>query len=109
MRHEIAVDKISMTYSWPNIRPGYKNEMIKYSHDNGGNWNTVTFPNRMYNYNDLNEYLHKVMTNDSHKKSDGTFNINILFILSTNKVIIEIDNNYQLDIKKYRIWKSHWF
>ena len=99
MHHDIAVDKISMTYSWHNITTDHDNQTIKYSHDNGVSWSTVTFPNGMYSYSDFNDYLHRVMTNNSHKNSDGTFNINILFILSTYKVVIEIANNYKLDLR----------
>lgn len=100
LRHEIAVDRISMTYSWHNITPDYQNQTIKYSNDNGANWHTVTFPNGMYSYSDLNDYLHRVMSNNKHVNDDGTYNINILFILSTYKVIIEISHkDYQLDLR----------
>ena len=43
-KHEVAVNKISMTYSWHNITPTYNNNTIKYSPDNGSTWTTVTFP-----------------------------------------------------------------
>ena len=71
----------------------------KYSPDNGSNWNTVTFPNETYSYSDLNDYFHQVMENNGHKKSDCTFDINILYILSTYKVVIEVSNIYQLDLR----------
>ena len=45
MKHEVAVDQISMTYSWHNISPKYEYNTIKYSHDNGRTWTTLTFPN----------------------------------------------------------------
>ena len=35
MQHELAVDRVSMTYSWHNINAEYGNKMIKYSKDNG--------------------------------------------------------------------------
>ena len=38
MKHEIAMDKVSMTYSWHNISDQYKNNKIKYSSDNGKSW-----------------------------------------------------------------------
>ena len=37
MRHELAVDRVSMTYSWHNVNAGYNNNTIKYSADNGTN------------------------------------------------------------------------
>ena len=35
MQHELAVDRVSMTYSWHNINAEYGNKTIKYSKDNG--------------------------------------------------------------------------
>ena len=33
--YELAVDRVTMTYSWHNINSEYKNKSIKYSKDNG--------------------------------------------------------------------------
>ena len=33
MKHELALDRLSMTYSWYNIRSDYGNNKIKYTHD----------------------------------------------------------------------------
>ena len=38
MKHELAFDRLSMTYSWYNIRSDYKNNTIKYTHDKGLTW-----------------------------------------------------------------------
>ena len=35
MFHEIAMNKVNMTYSWHNISSFYKNNTIKYSPDSG--------------------------------------------------------------------------
>ena len=43
MKHELAVQSLSMTYSWSNIRKSYGNNQIKYSTDKGANWKTITF------------------------------------------------------------------
>ena len=43
MKHELAVSTISMTHSWYNIRQSYGNNQIKYSHNNGTEWETITF------------------------------------------------------------------
>ena len=43
MKHDLAVDRLSMTYSWRNINPEYKNNTIKYSTDSGKTWETVVF------------------------------------------------------------------
>ena len=35
MIHELAVDGLSMTYSWHNISTTYNNNVVRYSPDNG--------------------------------------------------------------------------
>ena len=97
-KHEIALDQISMTYSWHNVTTNYGNNTIKYSHDGGSTWTTVTFPNGMYSYQDLNDYIHQIMKRNGHVKGDQ-YDINIIFILTTYKVIIELSNKYQIDFR----------
>ena len=60
MTHEIALDKVTMTYSWHNISDEYQNNQIKYSPDGGTSWETVKFVDGMYTYSDLNDYLHQL-------------------------------------------------
>ena len=43
MKHELALDRLSMTYSWYNIRSDHKNNTIKYTPDKGVSWQTITF------------------------------------------------------------------
>ena len=33
MKHQLALDRLSTTYSWYNIRSDYGNNKIKYTHD----------------------------------------------------------------------------
>ena len=47
MQHPLAIDRLTMTYSWYNIRSSYNNNTIKYTNDRGANWNTVTFKEGM--------------------------------------------------------------
>ena len=52
----------------------------------------------MYSYSGLNDFIHSSVENNSHKDSDGTFGVNLLFILSTYKVVIELSNKFRLDL-----------
>ena len=52
MIHELAVDRLSMTYSWYNIATTYNNNVIRYSPDNGSLWETIIFEDGMYSYED---------------------------------------------------------
>ena len=42
MKHELALDRLSMNYSWYNIRSDYGNNKIIYTH-NGSTWQTISF------------------------------------------------------------------
>ena len=98
MRQELAVDKVSMTYSWHNVTREYQNNTIRYSHDAGSSWNTITIPDGMYSYSDLNDFIHNSMEVDGYKSPDRTYDINLQFILSTYKIVIELSNNFRLDL-----------
>ena len=109
MKHELAVRTISMTYSWYNIRQSYGNNQIKYSHDKGTNWETITFVDGMYSYDDIDIYIKKYLKNKEHfvkgdKDSDDNeikYGINLYFVLSTCRVLIELDENYQVDLANF--------
>ena len=78
MRHELAVDRVSMTYSWHNVNAGYNNNTIKYSPDNGTNWKTITFVDGMYSYDDLDDYITQSIIQNGDKPSSSKASIYIL-------------------------------
>ena len=106
MKHEVAVRTMSMTYSWYNIRKSYRNNKIKYSHNDGNNWETITFVDGMYSYDDIDLYIKKYMKAKGHlvkgtkdsKDNEIEYGINLYFVLSTYRVLIELANNYQIDL-----------
>ena len=101
-RHFLALDRLSMTYSWYNIRSSYGNNTIKYAHD-GSTWQTITFSDGMYSYQDIEDYIHQYMDKKSHHTTDSKgakkYSINLSFILSTYRILIELDGDYQLDLR----------
>ena len=86
MTHELAMDKVTMTCSWPNISDQYRNNTIKYL-PNGGSWETITFVDGTYTYSDLNDYIHQYMKKKGRvttaKDKDDKYHINLSFVLST--------------------------
>ena len=78
MRHELAVDRVSMTYSWHNVNAGYNNNTIKYSPDNGTKWKTITFVDGMYSYDDLDDYITQSIIQNGDKPSSARASIYIL-------------------------------
>ena len=105
MKHSLAIDTLTMTYSWYNVISSYKNNTKKYTNDRGANWNTVTFKDGMYSYSDINDYLHQYMEKQNHHTTDQggnkVFHININFILSTYRVLISFSGDkFQLDLRR---------
>ena len=100
-KHYLALDRLSMTYSWYNIRSDYGNNTIKYTHD-GTTWQTITFTGGMYSYSDINDYIHQYMDQKSHHSTDSkgekVYSISLTFILSTYRVLISLDGDYQFDL-----------
>ena len=104
MKHSLAIDRLTMTYSWYNIRSDYKNNAIKYTNDRGANWYTITFKDGMYSYSDINHYFHQYMEQKNYHTTDSQgnkkFHMNISFILSTYRVLITFfDYKFQLDLR----------
>ena len=105
MKHSLAIDRLTMTYSWYNIRSSYKNNTIKYTNDRGVNWYTITFKDGMYSYTDINDYLHRYMEQKNHHTTDSRgnkiFHMSISFILSTYRVLLTFsDDKFQLDLRE---------
>ena len=57
-QHYLALDHLSMTASWHNIRPAYENNKLVISKDGGKTWKTITFPAGIFHYEDINEFIH---------------------------------------------------
>ena len=67
---------------------------MRISKDKGANFEEILFPSGVYDYEDLNEFIHQKIG----KLGDGeNFGINILFDVTTFKVFIQLDENYQID------------
>ena len=94
-KYEISLSHLSMSASWYNIRPEYDNNKLKISKDKGRTYQTITFKPGVYDYEDINRYIHKtigVVAPDSKE-----YGINISFDLSDYKVLIELATDYYID------------
>ena len=99
MHHELAVDRVSMTYSWHSINDEYGNKSIKYTKDNGSTWKTITFIDGMYSYDDLNDYINDVITENDDQPSNNRVGIKIYFVLTSYRVVVELMSQCQLDLR----------
>ena len=84
-----------MTGSWHNIRPEYENNKLRISKDKGKTFEEISFPSGVCDYVDLNDLIHEKIGKLSG--DDKNFGINVLFDLTTFKVFIQLDENYQID------------
>ena len=89
---------INMSFTWFNINPDYKNQLIKVSKDSGSTWTNITFPAGVWNYKDINDYLkNKTVIKQSGKADE--YPINLEFDETTFRVIITLKQNYELDLR----------
>ena len=82
-----------MSYSWHNVSHIYGNNTLKYSHDGGTTWTTITVPAGNYSYEDLNGYIKAALTQNNHSSSGKSLS----FIKAPLLVYITLETNYQLD------------
>ena len=104
MDHKVAMHKISMSYSWHNIRADYNNNKIKYSADGGSTWKPIKSDDGIYDYDDINDVIHKTLENngDSHSDTDKNpekENISIMYVLTLQKVLVALTKDFQLDLR----------
>ena len=59
-QYYLALDHISMTYSWHNIAPNYNNNELKISKGKGKTYQTISSNLRTYDYKDLNSFIKKM-------------------------------------------------
>ena len=79
MKYSLAIDRLTMTYSWYNITSSYKNNSIKYTNDRGVNWYTINFKDGMYSYTDINDYLQQYTEQKNHNTTDSQGNTKISY------------------------------
>ena len=91
----VALDEIAMSYSWYNVSKSYENNTLKYSHDSGTTWHTIELPDGNFSYTELNAYVQRVLEGAKHSKTG----ITIRFIPALFKVLMEVENGFQVDLQ----------
>lgn len=82
---KIALDSLSMYYSWSNITAANGNNTFQYVWPSDGTFN-VTIPDGFYTIADLNSYLQYVMISNKHYLIDASGNYVYYLNFSTNSV-----------------------
>jgi len=73
--HEIAVQSVSMYYSWANISSALGNNTFTYNMNNGKGLTTVVIPDGLYEISTINEYLQSVFIANGDYLFNGTNNV----------------------------------
>ena len=89
---------ISMSFTWFNVNAGYKNQLIKYSSDNGLTFKDITIPAGVWNYTDFNTYIEN-LTGYKIAGDKYTSPITIEFDDTTFRVTIVLADKYQNDLR----------
>ena len=90
---------ITMSYSWYNIDAFYNNNKIRWRKKTEA-WQTLTFPNGMYDYKDINHLLQSHTGKVDPKDKDSDFIFNLHFDLSIYRVVILMHEDYELDLSQ---------
>ena len=90
---------VTMSYSWYNIAEAYDNNKIRWR-KKSEDWQTLTFPDGMYSYSDINSFLqaHTGRLDPEDKDSEHIFTL--YFNMTIYRVVILIDENYELDLSR---------
>ena len=62
-------------------------------------WKMNTFVDGMYSYDDLNDYINVVITENDDQPSNNRVGIKIYFVLTSYRVVVELGNQWQLDLR----------
>ena len=97
--HYIAVDKFNGHYLWYNINSMHNNNKIGYSHDNGKTNTVITFPDGVYDYNDINNHIKSSIIANGHTVDGKTPGIKLTFITSIFNVDVLLSKGYSVDLR----------
>ena len=91
---------ITMSYSWNNIDSRYDNNKIRWKKKTEQAWKTLTFPNGMYDYKRINDYIQQYTGKVDPTKKDSAYIFTIHFEFSTYRIFILVHKDYELDFSQ---------
>ena len=97
--HYIALDKFNGHYSWYNINSTYNDNKISYSHDNGKTNTVISFPDGVYDYNDINNHIKSSLKANGHTVDKKTPGIKLIFSTSRFRVYVLLSTGYRVNLR----------
>ena len=89
---------INMSFTWFNVNPSYKNQLIKYSSDSGSTFEEITFPAGVWNYTKFNTHIKDITKIVKDGANNNEYPITLEFNETTFRVTVMLAKNYQLDL-----------
>ena len=93
-----ALNKIvAMSYSWYNVRASYGNNTLKWKKKTDSAWQTVTLPDGMYSYDDINNFMQKQLGKKDPADDKSKELFSLFFDYSVLRSVIVLDSTIELD------------
>ena len=100
-KYKAALNRlITMSYSWNNIDSSYDNNKIRWKKKTESVWKTLTFPNGMYDYKRINDYIQQHIGRVDPTKKDSEYITTIHFEFSTYRILILVHRDYEPDFSQ---------
>ena len=98
-QYVVGLNKIiNMSFTWLNVNPSYKNQLIKYSSDSGSTFEEITFPAGVWNYTKFNTHIKDMTKIVKDGANNNEYPITLEFNEITFRVTVMLAKNYQLDL-----------
>jgi hypothetical protein len=96
----LALESLSIWYSWHNISSDYGNQTFRYY--NGSVWKNITITPGLYTIDDIDTFVKSAMKTNGDSTVDGdgndVFNIDLTPNYNTFKLRISVSGGYQVDL-----------
>ena len=88
---------VSMSYSWYNVRASYGNNTLKWKKKSESVWKTVTLPDGMFSYDDLNNFMQKELGKKDPADGKSKELFTLFFDYTILRAVILLDSSVELD------------
>ena len=85
---------VTMSYSWYNVREAYENNKLKWKKKSDPNWVTITLPDGMFTYDDLNSFIQEKIG----KEKDSEELFTLFFDSTIFRAVILLDSSIEIDL-----------
>ena len=89
---------VTMSYSWYNIRASYGNNTLRWKKNSESAWKTITFSDRMYNYDDLDSFIQKKIGKKDPTNDESADLFTLFFDGSIFRAVVVLDNSVEIDL-----------